>query len=282
MMVLWHLYVNELIKAFSKWRTYIGFGAIGAGVILAIWGFSIGGAEIQRDLLRNLGDEFITTGNLANGMWASYLLMNTLFIHIPFLITLVAGDVVAGEGTAGTFRIYLTRPVSRTQVLTSKLLASATYTGGIVLLLAILSLGLGNWWLGTGDVFLVDEQGILILPWDLALARFALAYLFAFYTMLTVTALTFLFSVMVTNAIGPIVGTMAIIIVCGLLTIIQLDAFAWFQQHLFTTHFTLWQYAFHDPIPWDQVLDSVINLGAYSAVFLVVAFVLFKRKDVLT
>jgi len=282
MMVLWHLYVNEIIKAFSKWRTYIGFGAIGAGVILAMWGFSIGGAEIQRDLLRNLGDEFITTGNLVNGMWASYLLMNTLFIHIPFLITLMAGDVVAGEGTAGTFRIYLTRPVSRTRVLTSKLLAAATYSAALVTWLGILSLGLGNWWLGVGDVFLVDTEGILILPWDLALARFALAYLFAFYTMLTVTALTFLFSVMVTNAIGPIVGTMAIIIVSGLLTIIQLDAFAWFQKHLFTTHFVLWQYAFHDPIPWDQVGISLLNLGIYSAGFVLVAFVLFQRKDVLT
>ncbi len=282
MMVLWHLYVNEIIKAFSKWRTYIGFGAIGAGVILAMWGFSVGGSSIQRDLLRSLGNEFITTGNLANGMWASYLLMNTLFIHIPFLITLMAGDVVAGEGTAGTFRIYLTRPVSRTQVLTSKLLAAATYSAALIAWLGILSLGLGNWWLGVGDVFLVDKQGILILPWDLALARFALAYLFAFYTMLTVTALTFMFSVMVTNAIGPIVGTMAIIIVSGLITIIQLDAFAWFQQHLFTTHFVLWQYAFRDPIPWDQVVDSVINLGAYSVVFVAVAFVLFQRKDVLT
>ena len=281
-MLLWRLYVNEIIKAFSKWRTYIGFGAIGAGVILAMWGFSVGGSSIQRDLLRSLGDEFITTGNLANGMWASYLLMNTLFIHIPFLITLMAGDVVAGEGTAGTFRIYLTRPVSRARVLTSKLLAAATYSAALIAWLGILSLGLGNWWLGVGDVFLVDKQGILILPWDLALGRFVLAYLFAFYTMLTVTALTFLFSVMVTNAIGPIVGTMAIIIVSGLLTIIQLDAFAWFQKHLFTTHFVLWQYAFRDPIPWDQVLDSVIHLGAYSAIFVVLAFVLFRRKDVLT
>ncbi len=281
-MVMWRLFVNEIIKAFSKWRTYIGFGAIGAGVILAMLGFSIGGAEIQRDMLRRLGDEFITTGNLVNGMWVSYLLMNTLFIHIPFLITLVAGDVVAGEGTAGTFRIYLTRPVSRSRVLTSKLLAAAAYSAALVTWLGVLSLGLGNLWLGVGDVFLFNEQGILILPWDMALARFGLAYLFAFFTMFTVTALTFLFSVMVTNAIGPIVGTMAIIIVSGMLTIIQLDAFAWFQKHLFTTHFVLWQYAFRDPIPWDKVTDSLINLGVYSAVFVALAFVLFRRKDVLT
>ncbi len=281
-MIYWRLFLNELIKAFSKWRTYIGFGAIGGGVILAMWGLSIGGSTIQRDLLQNLGDEFITTGNLVNGMWASYLLLNTIFIHIPFLVTLLAGDAVAGEGAAGTFRVYLIRPVSRNQVLVSKLAAAFTYTAALMLLLAILSLGLGNWWLGVGDIFIVDQQGILILPWDLALERLALGYLFAFITMCTVAALTFLFSVMVTNAIGPIVGTMAIIIVSYLLTIINIDKFEWFQKHLFTSHFGLWQYAFRDPIPWGQVGASLLNLGIYSAIFIALAFVLFKRKDVLT
>lgn len=279
---MWNLYLNELIKVFSKWRTYIGFGAIGVVVPLVMWGFSAGGSAIQRDMLRRLGDEFITTGNLANGMWASHLLMYALMIHVPFLITLVAGDMVAGEGTAGTFRIYLIRPVSRSRVLTTKLLAAATYSTALVAWLGALSLGLGNCWLGVGDVFLVDEQGILILPWDLALARFGLAYLFAFYTMFTVTALTLLFSVMVTNAIGPIVGTMAVLIVGLVLSIIEIDAFAWFQERLFTTHFDLWTFAFQDPIPWDQVGGSLTNLGVYSAVFVALAFVLFRRKDVLT
>ncbi|MFB0517368.1 MAG: ABC transporter permease [Candidatus Neomarinimicrobiota bacterium] len=279
---MWNLYLNELIKAFSKWRTYIGFGAITVVVPLVMWGFSAGGSAIQRDMLNRLGDEFITTGNLANGMWASHILMNALFIHIPFLITLVAGDVVAGEGTAGTFRIYLTRPVSRNRVLTSKLLAAATYSTTLVAWLGILSLGLGNWWLGIGDIFLFDQEGILVLPWDIALARFGLAYLFAFYTMFTVTALTFLFSVMVTNAIGPIVGTMAILIISLVLTIIDIDAFQWFQKHLFTSHFDLWTYAFRDPIPWGKARVSLINLGVYSAVFSGLAFVLFRRKDVLT
>lgn len=281
-MVMWRLYLNELIKVFSKWRTSIGYGAIGAGVVLVMWGISVGGSSIQRDLLRRLGDEFITTGNLVNGMWASHILMNTLFIHVPFLITLVAGDVVAGEGTAGTFRIYLTRPVSRVWVLTAKLLTAATYSATLVAWLGVLSLGLGNWWLGVGDVFLIDEQGILILSWDLALARFGLAYLFAFWAMFTVTALTFLFSVMVTNAIGPIVGTMAVLIVSSVITFIEIDAFAWFQRHLFTAHFMVWQYAFHDPIPWGQVGGSLLNLGLYAAVFIALAFVLFQRKDVLT
>ncbi len=198
---MWRLFINECIKVFSQWRTYIGFGAIAVVVPLVMWGFSLGGSVIQRELLAELGDEFITTGNLANGMWASYMLLNALFIHIPFLITLVAGDIVAGEGTSGTLRIYLTRPVSRTRILTAKLLAAAGYSTALVAFMGIFSLALGNTWLGIGDVFLMDDEGVLILPWDLALGRFGLAYLFAFYIMFTVTALTCLFSVMLTNAI---------------------------------------------------------------------------------
>ena len=78
---MWSLYKNELIKAFSKWRTYISFAAIGTVIPLVMWGFHSGGAAIQRDMLARLGEAFITTGNLANGMWASHLIMNALFIH---------------------------------------------------------------------------------------------------------------------------------------------------------------------------------------------------------
>lgn len=279
---MWALYLNEIIKSFSKWRTYIGFGAITVVVPLVVLGFSIGSSDIQRDLLQRIGDEFITTGNLANGMWASHLLMYTLFIHIPFLITIVAGDVVAGEGTAGTFRIYLTRPVSRNRVLMAKLLAAFTYSTSLVFWLGILSLGIGNLWLGTGDIFLAQDEGILILPWDIALARFGLAYLFAILTMFSVTSLTFLFSVMVTNAIGPIVGTMAVLIVSLVLSAVNIDVFQWFQSHLFTSHFDLWTTAFFDPIPWAKALNSLSHLLGYTIIFAVLGFFLFQRKDILT
>ena len=279
---MWALYLNEIIKSFSKWRTYIGSGTITVVVPLVMLGFSIGSSDIQRDLLQRIGDEFITTGNLANGMWASHLLMYTLFIHIPFLITIVAGDVVAGEGTAGTFRIYLTRPVSRSWVLMAKLLAAFTYSTSLVVWLGILSLGIGNLWLGTGDIFLVQDEGILILPWDIALARFGLAYLFAILTMFSVTALTFLFSVLVTNAIGPIVGTMAVLIVSLVLSAVNIDVFQWFQSHLFTSHFDLWTKAFFDPIPWTQVWDSLSHLLGYTITFAVLGFVFFRRQDILT
>ena len=280
--MLWRLYINECIKTFSKLRTYIGYGALAIVVPLAMWGFSVGGSQIQRSMVNQMGDDFLITGNLANGMWASHVLMFALFIHIPFLITLGAGDAVAGEGTAGTFRIYLTRPVSRNQVLTAKLLAAATYSVSLVAWLGLLSLGIGNLWLGLGDILLFDDAGILILPWDIALARFALAYLLAMLMMFSVVTLTFLFSVLVTNAVGPIVGTLAVLIVASVLSVLELDALAWLQTRLLTYHFKVWQYAFFDPIPWGDVGTSVAYLAGYAAVFIGLSYIFFNRKDIMT
>ena len=280
--MLWRLYINECIKTFSRWRTYIGYGAIAVVVPLAMWGFSVGGSQIQRNLDERMGDQFLMSGNLANGMWASHILMFALFIHIPFLITLGAGDAVAGEGTAGTFRVYLTRPVSRNQVLTAKLLAAATYTVSLVAWLGLLSLGIGGLWLGLGDVIIMDEAGILILPWDIALGRFALAYLFAMLMMFSVATLTFLLSVLVTNAIGPIVGTLAVLIVATVLSVLELDALAWLQTKLLTYHFRVWQFAFDDPIPWSDVGTSLYYLAGYAVVFIGLSYIIFNRKDILT
>lgn len=117
MMVL--LIKNELIKISSKWRSYIGFIALAVLMPLVMWGFSVGGSEIHDDMTSQLQDSFIVVGSVFNGFLATYLVMNFLWVHIPFLVTLVAGDVVAGEGAAGTFRIYLTRPVSRFKIMLS-------------------------------------------------------------------------------------------------------------------------------------------------------------------
>lgn len=280
--MIWRLYINECIKLFSKLRTYIGFGAVAFVIPVAMWGFSIGGSRIQSNILRQLEGDFLTTGNLANGMWASYTLMFALFIHIPFLITLGAGDAVAGEGTAGTFRIYLTRPVSRSSILFSKLLASATYSTALVFWLGLLSLSVGSVWLGVGDIFVIAGDEILILPFEVALGRFALAYLLAAAMMLTVTLLTFLLSVLVTNAVGPIVGTMAVLIVSMVLSALNIENLGWLQNNLFTAHFSVWQYAFFDPIPWTAIGASLLNLGTYGAIFAALSFYFFNRKDILT
>jgi|TARA_Y100000310_G_C20686923_1_gene819617 ABC-2 type transport system permease protein len=272
---------NELIKISSKWRSFIGFIAIAVLMPLVMWGFSVGGSEIHDDMTRQLEGSFIIVGSVFNGFLATYLVMNFLWVHIPFLVTLVAGDVVAGEGAAGTFRIYLTRPVSRFKIILSKLLATYLYTLALVLFFAFMSLGLGSIWLGTGDLIVFDD-GILILSAEMAWTRFALAFLFAAAALFVVASLCFMFSAMVNNGIGPVIGSMAIVIVGLAVATIPLDLFENVSPYLFTDYFDIWNLAFHDPLPWVEIGNSLLILGLYTVLFSGIGFTIFLRKDIRT
>ena len=271
----------ELIKIFGKKRSLLGFLALAVLMPLIIWGFSKGATGIERDIMRQLEGSFIIVGSIFNGFLVTYITMNFLWVHIPFLIMLVAGDVVAGEGAAGTFRIILTRRVSRVKILIAKLIATYLYTIILIIFFMIMSLGLGSLWLGIGDLVVFDE-GILILAQEMAWARFALAFVFATFVMLVVATLCFMFSSMVNNGIGPIVGAMAIIIIGLAIANIPIDIFEKISPYIFTSYFDIWQKAFFDPIPWRDIGNDAIVLTIYTLVFIIISTVQFIRKDIST
>ncbi len=271
----------EIIKIFGKKRSLLGFLALAILMPLIIWGFSKGATGIEQDIVRQLEGSFIIVGSVFNGFLVTYITMNFLWVHIPFLIMLVAGDVVAGEGAAGTFRITLIRRISRFQILLAKLIATYFYTIILITFFAIMSLGLGSLWLGIGDLVVFDE-GILILPQEMAWVRFALAFVFATFVMLVVTTLCFMFSSMVNNGIGPIIGAMSIIIIGLAIANIPIDIFEKISPYIFTSYFDIWQKAFFDPVPWRDIGNDAIILTIYMLVFIIISTVQFIRKDIST
>ena len=95
----------ELYKIFKKWRTYIGFIAIAVLVPVIQIAMMIEGERSLDFMTKNLQQSFIFVGNLLNGYLISYIVLGMLVIHIPFLITLVAGDLLAGlQGAFVHFR----------------------------------------------------------------------------------------------------------------------------------------------------------------------------------
>ena len=271
----------EIIKIFGKKRSLLGFLALAILMPLIIWGFSKGATGIEQDIVRQLEGSFIIVGSVFNGFLVTYITMNFLWVHIPFLIMLVAGDVVAGEGAAGTFRITLIRRITRFQILIAKLIATYFYTTLLITFFALMSLGLGSLWLGVGDLVVFDE-GILILPQEMAWSRFALAFVFATFVMLVVATLCFMFSSMVNNGIGPIIGAMAIIIIGLAIANIPIDIFEKISPYIFTSYFDIWQKAFFDPIPWSDIGNDAIILTIYMLVFIIISTVQFIRKDIST
>lgn len=272
---------NELVKTYRKWRSYIAFVTIGIVVPLVFLAMKLQGENLVQNITRGIARDFVVLGNVLNGYFVTIFLMNSLWIHIPFLLTLTAGDQLAGEATGGTFRLLLIRPVSRTSVLFTKYLVTLVYTASVVLFLAALSLGLGVLLFGTGDLF-VPERSIVILPQADALVRILFGFLLATWGMFTVASLAFFFSSLVDNALGPIIGTMATIIIFYVITGIPAELFTAVKPYLFTTHLDLWQKALEQPIDWAALGTSAAVLGAYSIGFLTLAWYIFVRKDILS
>jgi ABC-2 type transport system permease protein len=271
----------ELIKTFLKKRTYIGFLLVGVVVPLVEVAMKFEGGRFLQHSLRSLQQDFFFVGNLFNGWFVAHNMMNSLWVHIPLLISFVAGDQLAGEATAGTYRLILIRPVSRTRIFLSKFYTTAIYTVVFVGFLAVLSIGLSLLLLGGGDL-IVLTRGILILPESDVAWRFLVGYILAAWAMLTIASLSFFFSSFVENAIGPIISTMGVNMIFLLVTVIPLELFQDIKPYLFTNYMNVWLKIFEDPIPWDSVWTSSAVLGAYSLAFVVAAWLIFRRKDILT
>jgi ABC-2 type transport system permease protein len=272
----------ELYKIFKKWRTYIGFIAIGLLVAIVQIAMYFEGQESLDFMTRNIQESFLFVGKLLNGFFISYLILNMLAVHIPFLITLVAGDLLAGESTAGTYRILLSRPISRMQVLTSKFIAGNIYTFSLILWLAIVSLGIGAILFGFGELIVFKSSAVIILDRNDVIWRFLLAYSFAALGMSVVCSLAFFFSSLVENAIGPIIATMAVIIVFVIVSAIDIEVFRSIKPYLFTNYIISWRLIFSDPINTSKLLNAILILLGHIVVLYSVTAYIFKRKDILS
>lgn len=272
----------ELYKIFKKWRTYIGFIAIGVLVPIIHIAMLFEGSNTIDFMTRNIQQSFVFVGNLLNGYFLSYIILTSLAVHIPFLIALVTGDLLAGEATAGTYRLLITRPISRTQIVTAKFIAGIIYTNLLVLWLAFMSLVIGIIIFGTGELLVISSQTIIIFEKSDILWRFICAYAFASLGMSVVASLAMLFSSLVENSIGPIVSTMAVIIVFIILSAINIDFFQTIKPYLFTNYILSWRLLFDDPVNFSEVFKAVAILFAHIVFFFALTLYLFKRKDILT
>ncbi len=271
----------EILKTYRKWRTYIGFLALFVLVPVVEIALKLEGGGMLRRMTRDIAQDFLLVGNLFNAYFVTYFIMNSLWVHVPFLITLVAGDQLAGEATGGTFRLILIRPVSRTRILWVKYVTTLFYVCTLIFTLALLSVGLGTFLFGLGDL-LVPGRTLTVLPQTEMVWRMALAFALATLSMWCVASLAFLFSSLVENAIGPIIGTMAVIIGFIIITNIPLELFDAIKPYLFTTYFTVWQKAFEQPIPWATMARHAAILAGFCVGFYALTWYIFVRKDVLS
>ena len=271
----------ELFKIFSKPRTYIGFGAIIIIVLALEFGILLQGDNIMGIIIANIKDRFMFQGNIINLYFVSYVILNTLWVDIPILVALVTGDLLAGEANAGTFRLILTRPVSRVKLVFAKFIAGWIYSIMLVALLAILSIGIGQILFGSGDLLIVTNK-VNVFASDDLLWRFAGAYAYGILGMTTVASLSFMLSSMSDNSIGPIIGTIAGIMGITIISTVGATLLGPVNRFLFTSYLPSWQLFFQSDSGLATLPHAIMIQVAYIVLFLSITIWYFRKKDILS
>ncbi|MFA6128952.1 MAG: ABC transporter permease subunit [Bacteroidales bacterium] len=271
----------ELFKIFSKPRTYIGFGAIIVIVLAIEFGILIEGDTMMGIIIANIKDRFIFEGNIINQYLVSYVILNTLWIHVPILVALVTGDQLAGEANSGTFRLILTRPISRVQLVLAKFIAGWVYAIMLVAVMAILSMGIGLILFGPGDLMVVTNKVNVFAANDV-LWRFAGAYAYGILSMTTVAALSFLLSAFADNSIGPIIGTVALIIGITIISTVGASLLGPVNRYIFTSYLPSWQLFFQTDSGLSSIGHAILIQSIYIVGFLTVTILYFRKKDILS
>lgn len=296
---MWKLLKIELFKIFKRPRTYIAFGAVAAIVLLIQIALKFDGKSYVDLLLTNLKDSFDLSDDfktqLLNGYLICFITLNTLLIHLPLLVALVAGDSIAGEANMGTLRLSLSRPVSRTEYMVVKFLASVIYTLALLVWMALLALFGSILIFGVNDMVVLRSEGLEQIPVFDIMWRYAAAFGYAAVALTTVAALAFLLSVFAENSIGPIIATMSIVVVFTILSEMNIPIYDnTVKPYLFTSHMVAWKGFFYVKanaegitIPGSienapAIFRSLGILVIYTIVFLITAVTVFRRKDILS
>jgi len=270
----------ELYKIFHRPRTYISFGIIAAIALVIELAMLSDGRSFIGFALQGIGEQFDIKGNILNGYLITYLILQTLLIHIPLLVALVAGDTLAGEANIGTLRLLLTKPITRPALVLVKFTASVVYAMLLLIWLAIIALGLSVLLFGTGDMINLKSDAFVMLLKDDVLWRYFAAFAFAGLAMMCVASLSMFLSVFADNSIGPIISTMGIIIVLTIFSTLQLPLFDAINPYLFTTHMIGWKGFFDSPVPYADIGRSAIILVIYTILFVVSTIIVFNKKDI--
>lgn len=271
---------NEVIKIALKPRSYLGIAAITVLVGVILFALKSDGMSIISFVTSSFEQTLSFEGNVLNGNLVAFIILQMLIVQIPLLIALVTGDLVSGEAAMGTIRLLLTQPISRTQLLLSKFMAGGIYTLIVIVWLGFMSVILGKMIFGTGDLMVLNSDGLVILQEADVNWRYLGGFLVAFLALFTVSSLSICLSCFTDNSIGPIVTTMSIILLFTIIGTLDVHVFDSVRPFLLTTHMASWRSFFEDPLPLQNIKNSILILLIHNILLISISIYAFNKKDI--
>ncbi|MGG6314526.1 ABC transporter permease [Paenibacillus macerans] len=247
---------NENMKIYRRVRTWIMFALLVVLNILFGVLFSLDG------------------GARSLSAWDALDQLSFLYYLVSIYAAVVAADIVAGEFTWGTIKLLLIRPWTRTKVLLSKLLAVLLFT------LAMTAVFFASA-LAVAFVIFPNTSSQMFQPGVSPLGTILESLLYSYVDLLVITVFSFMVSTVFRSS-GIAIGLSIFILFAGNIFTMLFNPirFPWAKYMLFN-NMNLNQYRGGQIGPAGMTLGfSAGVLAAYVLLFLAVAWLVFKKRDV--
>jgi len=261
---------SELRLVFGRRRNQIGLAVLAAVPILISIAVKTSVSRPQQ------GAPDFFDSITQNGLFLALAALTIeLALFLPIAVSAIAGDAVAGEANTGTLRYLLTVPVDRTRLLVVKYAAIVVGAVAAAFVVSLTGIVMGLILFGGGDVVLLS--GSTAGFWD-GLLRVLGATVYIGIGLSALGAVGLFFSTLTEQPIGAMIGT--VIFSTASYIADTVPQISWLHPYLIIHNWMAYGDLLRDPVSWSQMGDGLWVALAYAAVFWLLAWARFGRKDV--
>jgi ABC-2 type transport system permease protein len=267
-------YYWELRKLVAQKRSWVGIAA--AAIVQLVFLISIQISTVTP----NDGPyaDPMGQGLRHSGLALTPVVLKEIAYFGPAIIAaLVGGDIVANEDGGGTLKTILVRSVRRGEILAAKALALFTYVVVALLVFAITGIVAGT--IAWGFHPLANISGTQISAAHALGLTFAAIAVYA-VPVIAIASFGLFLSVVTRQSVVGVVGT--IFYALALTGLAALPAIKGARPYILVTQLHAWHGPFETPTNWALIWHAVWISVLYAAPPLIAAWMVFRRRDVVT
>ncbi len=273
-----NLIFAEVYKLFKQSKTYYAISAIFLIEIIILFSAYSQGQSILDILLDNLNQSFYFEGNLLNGNLLIYLILNTLWFHLPLILIIIISGTLTSEYKDRTLLSVMLQPISKWKFILSKYIVAILFTLVIVFFLACSSFLFSYGIFGRGDLIVYINTLNFYESSD-AFYRIKYAFFFGAISMVFYSVVSLTLAIILEETTKTWIAAAFFLIISNILLKVNFDNY-FLDNWLYVKLSDTWQYLFYFEIPWDKIYWNTSLIILYSVITMIIGMVVFNKKDI--
>jgi len=258
-----------------------------AGIAVSLFLTFLGALGIAIRMTKRPNKEILghLVSEMMNGLaFSETILLPGIYMLLPMIIGIFSAASFAGEYQNGYIRTVAIRPVARWQIFFGKFIALSIYSYILLIILLIVSYITGSLLFGfSGDVivfgpaFMGRGAKIFIIDSNSALSRLLLSYLFAGFSLISLSAMFLMFSAIFKKSAIATIFPLGIYYTSYILN--ALPFMESLQRFLPTRYLMIWKYVMAEKIQWDMIIHDGTFLLIYTIIYLIIGEIVFSKSE---